>query len=157
MICIFVYICRRIWTKLSTTLKCQLRCVNTFASLSKTFWYLISFQANPARLVLYKRIKSRSCCELSSQGIWGVKCVFVWLTLQSSLIQEVVQVKQGVSRGQVLDETLWGKKRQKTKVLRSDPSKCSIKSVSVDKYFILFIGCTCLLSDFPVCNLCWRM
>lgn len=53
-------------------------------------------EVNQPHLVLWKEIV-----------LWMIFTgVCVCFTLQSSLIQEVVQVKQSVSGGQVLDETL---------------------------------------------------
>lgn len=66
----------------------------------------MSFEANPAHLVLYKQIKTKpECCDFILARLLRERAS-VCFTLQSSLIQEVVQVKQSVSGGQVLDEAL---------------------------------------------------
>lgn len=63
-------------------------------------------EAHPAHLLLYKQIENKKPNAVIFTRLFEIMSVCVCFTLQSSLIQEVVQVKQSVSGCQVLDETL---------------------------------------------------
>ncbi len=90
--------------KQSTALKYQLRYLDTLIAYNFLVCGVMSFEVNPEHLVLYKPPKKTKpkCCYFHD----FCERLFLCFTLQSSLIQEVVQVKQSVSGGQVLDETL---------------------------------------------------